>query len=74
MWVYITSRKMTPHQNCSISAELDNNSDDSEAPEWEVLPPPYRYRMSLLYWPISGCKLELSADFGFIRLSAVCVG
>lgn len=32
MWVYITSRKMTPHQNCSISAELDNNSDDSEAP------------------------------------------
>lgn len=22
---------MTPHQNCSVSAELNNNSDDSEA-------------------------------------------
>lgn len=74
MWVYITSRKMTPHQNCSISAELDNNSDDSEAPKWEVLPPLYGYGMSLPYWPISSCKLGLSADFGFIRLSAVCVG
>lgn len=32
MEVYITTRKMTPRQNCSLSAELDNNSDDSEAP------------------------------------------